>query len=138
MWAAEARENMKGRVLVVSDNLPAAIGVRRKLLPLQYRVHVAGRADDALSLLHTQRIRAVLVDPALSDPNVQWLHERIAARHPKLIPHVIWLLNGDLPPDVATFVEATGNDTTSLSAGGAKLDAVLSRHLDGGRGLRAS
>ena len=55
MWAAEARENMKGRVLVVSDNLPAAIGVRRKLLPLQYRVHVAGRADDALSLLHTQR-----------------------------------------------------------------------------------
>jgi DNA-binding response OmpR family regulator len=129
---------MKGRVLVVSDDVMAAIGMRNELLPLNYAVHMASRADDALSVLHVKRIGAVLVDPALSDHSVQWLYERIAARHSDLAPHVIFLIDGNLPQPVADFVERTGNDTAARSATGPQLDAVLSRHLDGGWTSRSS
>ena len=93
-----------------------------------YVTHTARRGDDALSLLDTHRIQALLVKPDLPDHDVNWFYSRVSARHPHLIDRLVFVVDHDLSEDTKAFVEETGCPTVPSSAGGAELDGILSSH----------
>jgi DNA-binding response OmpR family regulator len=120
---------MKGHVLVVSKDLGGACRVRNMLNAHQYKARMARRGDDALALLNLRPVEALIVNPCLSDHDVQWLYQRIGERYPRLKEHLIFVVDGDLPEDVKTFIEGTGNDILSMPVEGDQLDEALSHHV---------
>ncbi|TEU10018.1 MAG: response regulator [Anaerolineales bacterium] len=120
---------MKGRILVVCQDLMAASRLRNMLCAQEYMVHMARRADDALALLGFHRIDVLIVNPCLQDHDVQWLCSQASKRHPNLKKHMIFLADGELPENVKAFVEESGNDIVVSPIDAGQLEQVLSRHM---------
>ena len=120
---------MKGHILVVDKDLSAAIRLRNALYAQQYVARVARCGNDALTLLSLHSVEALIVNPSLTDHDVQWLYQQIEERYPPLNEHVIFLVDGEIPEDVKAFIKGTGNDILATPLEEDQLDEVLSRHV---------
>lgn len=101
---------VRGRVLVVDDDVTVSAAIRRALTPAHEVVVTEGGAE-ALAVLATDaNFDLVLCDLMMPVMTGMELFEVLRARHPELIPRVLFVTGGATVTEVQRFLAAVPNE----------------------------
>jgi two-component system, sensor histidine kinase and response regulator len=132
---------LKGRVLLVEDNIVNQLVAREMLSGLGCRIEVAGNGREALEALSNSRFDAVLMDCQMPELDgyqaTRAIREREQVAGGARLP-VIALTANALEGDRERCIEAGMDDYLTKPFKREQLARVLSRHLPAGSAPRAS
>ncbi len=103
-----AASRARGRVLVVDDERALLVALER-MLGDAHEIVTATGGREALEILRTQRVDAILADVVMPDITGVELYEAIRSLRPGLERRMVFMTGGVLTPDVDTFLSAIPN-----------------------------
>ena len=127
--ATSAPSSRRARILVVDDE-PAILRAIRRVLENDDRdVLLAGSGDDAVALLRTETVDAVLCDLHMPDFDGIALNAWLREQRPDLADRVIFLAEDSLSARASSFVASSGAIVVSKPISAGQLESALARLL---------